>query len=163
MIIILDGLKSEIQNYSTIWNGRGDLIVSFRPDGVSRNEIRNFLEEMFKIPNVRDVYVPVQAKTNIVSGYAFVKLGSDADVESVLGQLSNLQMGGRTLYINEAKCKACKVAEGSIRSDPLTGEEKIVKLERCARCRMAWYCGKECQNQNWPHHRRDCKKSIDQL
>lgn len=59
-----------------------------------------------------------------------------------------------------SKCKTCEVEDGSIRTDPETGEEKKVKLERCAKCRMVWYCGKECQQQNWPYHKPNCHKST---
>ena len=62
--------------------------------------------------------------------------------------------------IKASKCKTCEVEDGSIRTDPETGEEKKVKLERCAKCRMVWYCGKECQQQNWPYHKPNCNKST---
>ena len=26
----------------------------------------------------------------------------------------------------------------------------------CAKCRLAHYCSKECQNRDWPYHRREC-------
>ena len=35
--------------------------------------------------------------------------------------------------IKASKCKTCEVEDGSIRTDPETGEEKKVKLERCAK------------------------------
>ena len=153
----MDGLKSEIQRYP-VKTGRGDLLVDNLPGGVTKNEIKKFLQE--KIPNAEKIHVPVERETNILIGVAFVKLRSDADVTSVINGVSNLKMGGRTLYISEPKCKTCEVAEGSIRTDPLTGEERLVKLERCGRCRRVWYCGKECQNQNWPYHKLNCKKST---
>ena len=62
--------------------------------------------------------------------------------------------------IKASKCKTCEVEDGSIRTDPETGEERKVKLERCAKCRMVWYCGKECQQQNWPYHKPNCTKST---
>jgi len=31
------------------------------------------------------------------------------------------------------------------------------KLMRCARCRRAFYCSKECQHASWTAHRADCK------
>ena len=27
---------------------------------------------------------------------------------------------------------------------------------RCGRCRLAWYCGAECQRAGWPQHRANC-------
>ena len=152
----MDGLKSEIQN-CPVKTGRG-LLVEDLPGDLSEGEIRQFLQERF--PNAQQVHVPKERDTNILIGVAFVKLRSDADVTSVINEVSNLKMGGRTLKISEAKCKTCEVAEGFIRADPLTGEERVVKLERCARCRIVWYCGKECQTQNWPYHKSNCKKTT---
>ena len=152
-------MKSEIQSYP-VKTGRGDLLVDNLPDEVSNDEIRKFLQE--KIPNAQEVvvYVPPERETSILKRVAFVKLGSVADVTSVINEVFNLKMGCRTLKISEPKCKTCEVAEGCIRTDPLTGEERLVRLHRCARCGMVWYCGKECQNQNWPYHKLNCKKST---
>lgn len=30
------------------------------------------------------------------------------------------------------------------------------RLMRCARCRVVYYCSKECQRKDWEHHRRAC-------
>ncbi|KAJ6521897.1 hypothetical protein DFH09DRAFT_1191988 [Mycena vulgaris] len=33
-----------------------------------------------------------------------------------------------------------------------------VKLQRCGKCQYQRYCSKECQQQDWPHHKRHCRK-----
>ena len=32
------------------------------------------------------------------------------------------------------------------------------KLSRCAGCRVAWYCGEECQGEDWDRHGGWCRK-----
>ena len=120
---------------------------------VNEDEVRNFLLE--NIPNARGVRAFKR-----FSKVAVVELEFDADVASVINQVSNLRFGDRSLEIKETKCKICEIEDGSIRIDPLTGEEEIIDLERCAGCRMAWYCGRECQTEDWPYHKPNCIKYI---
>ncbi|KAJ6570521.1 hypothetical protein DFH09DRAFT_1153725 [Mycena vulgaris] len=35
------------------------------------------------------------------------------------------------------------------------------KLNKCARCRTAMYCSKECQRADWVHHKPCCKLATD--
>ena len=32
------------------------------------------------------------------------------------------------------------------------------KLYRCAGCRKGWYCGEDCQLEDWERHKEWCKK-----
>ncbi|KAF7357679.1 hypothetical protein MVEN_00813500 [Mycena venus] len=34
----------------------------------------------------------------------------------------------------------------------------VVKLQRCGRCEYKRYCSKECQQRDWPNHKRYCHK-----
>ena len=77
------------------------MFVGSLPFGVSEDEVRTFLQE--NIPNAQKVRVPMDREKMEIKGMAFVELGSDADVTSVINQVSNLQMGGRPLKINESK------------------------------------------------------------
>ncbi|CAH8669292.1 unnamed protein product [Heterobilharzia americana] len=36
---------------------------------------------------------------------------------------------------------------------PTCGE---VASKRCSRCRQEWYCGRECQVEHWPRHKKAC-------
>ena len=119
------------------------------------------------ITNVRNHFCLVKDHTISTDAMIFIvpsdlalqyKLKSDADVTNVLDQVSNLRMGDKTLQINRAKCKTCEVADGSIWFYPWTGEEEKVILERCARCKVVWYCGKKCQQQSWRYHKPIRKK-----
>ena len=45
---------------------------------------------------------------------------------------------------NESKCNVCK-------------EKDTIK--KCSGCYMVWYCGPECQRQDWTTHKEACQKS----
>ena len=77
------------------------LFVGGLPFGVGEDEVRTFLQE--NIPNAQKIRVPMDRFENSIKGIAFVELSSDADVNDVVNQVSNLQMGGRPLKINESK------------------------------------------------------------
>ncbi|XP_068084363.1 zinc finger MYND domain-containing protein 10 [Anabrus simplex] len=32
--------------------------------------------------------------------------------------------------------------------------------KRCSRCKVTWYCGRECQVQHWPSHRSECEAKV---
>ena len=149
VLIIVNGLNSDIKNRPV-----KSLLVDGFPDHVNEDEVRIFLLE--KIPNAQGV----RTFCNIFPKAAIVRLGSDADVTSVINQVSNLQMGYRSLEIKESKCEKCEIKEGSIRTDPLTGEEEMIELLRCVRCKIAWYCGRECQEEDWPYHKLNCNIYI---
>ncbi|KAF9049228.1 hypothetical protein BDZ89DRAFT_1154542 [Hymenopellis radicata] len=38
-----------------------------------------------------------------------------------------------------------------------SGCENYKNLSKCAKCRTAMYCSRECQKQDWPHHKAFCK------
>ena len=107
IIIFVNGLKSEIRNKpakNDASSAGATLFVGGLPFGVSEDEVRTFLQE--NIPNAQKIRVPMDRFSNFensTKGIAFVELGSEADVNVVVNQVSNLQMGGRPLKINESK------------------------------------------------------------
>ncbi|CAD7970069.1 unnamed protein product, partial [Amoebophrya sp. A25] len=42
---------------------------------------------------------------------------------------------------------------------PATSSNQVVKLRPCPRCKLSWYCGKECQAAAFHHggHREECR------
>ena len=126
VIIIVNGLKSEIRNKpakndamsASSGGGFGDsgdsgatLFVGGLPFGVGEDDVRKFLQE--NIPNAQNVRVPIDRVDNSIKGIAFVELGSDADVNVVINQVSNLKMGGRSLKINQSVPKIIERPRGS--------------------------------------------------
>lgn len=35
------------------------------------------------------------------------------------------------------------------------------KLQRCGGCRLAFFCSKECQKENWPVHKLECRHNAE--
>ena len=116
---IVNGLKSEVRNNpakntSSLPIGgcsrcgclpcEATLFVAGLPIGVSEDYVRTFLQE--KIPNAKNVRVPINRLSKSIKGIAFVTLQSDADVNSVINQVSSLQMGGRSLKIKRGRAKS---------------------------------------------------------
>ena len=121
---IINGLKSEVRNNpakntNSVPNCgcfcEATLFVAGIPIGVSEDYARKFLQE--KIPNAKHVRVPFNRLSKSIKGIAFVTLQSDADVTSVINQVSSLQMGGRSLNIKRKRARSRERA----RSPPFGG------------------------------------------
>jgi len=37
---------------------------------------------------------------------------------------------------------------------------KRVPMKQCSRCKIAYYCGRECQRKDWKNHKKKCGKTI---
>jgi len=60
----------------------------------------------------------------------------------------------------EARKRSRDEAGGSFRQCGRCGGgvgEKVMK--RCTGCYLFWYCGKQCQLEDWPQHQQGCKKT----
>lgn len=58
-----------------------------------------------------------------------------------------------TLVEEEPKCNGCHKTE-------LKTE---LKLHKCSGCKIAKYCSKECQRDNWAEHKIECKKRQGEI
>ena len=50
----------------------------------------------------------------------------------------------------ERRCCCCGIWQTSTEN----------KLNRCSRCRLVYYCSKECQREDWMAHKPNCKKML---
>lgn len=37
-------------------------------------------------------------------------------------------------------------------------EREGIGIRKCSRCKIAWYCGPDCQKPHWPTHKEQCKR-----
>ncbi|GAA5887044.1 hypothetical protein JCM6882_009429 [Rhodosporidiobolus microsporus] len=82
---------------------------------------------------------------------------TEADVQA----LKEMQIAGHpvrtTDMLDNSGVKFCVVCKVTDR------EKKLVCCQKClAARRKVWYCGANCQRQDWPSHKRVCGKSIDE-
>lgn len=40
--------------------------------------------------------------------------------------------------------------------------KKREELKKCAKCRCAMYCSRDCQINHWKHHKKQCKLIVQQ-
>ena len=73
-------------------------------------------------------------------------LFSEADKKTIKAQRKEAKaLVGGSLY----KCKGCGM------DDP--------DNKRCTGCYLVWFCGKECQLEEWPTHKKECQEIRDQF
>ena len=77
------------------------MVVCGIPLDTSNDFIKKFLRD--KIPNAKNVRVPIDKEKGTTKGKAFVDLSSEANVKVVLCQVKGLEMGVRRLKIYEIK------------------------------------------------------------
>lgn len=69
----------------------------------------------------------------------------DADPEDLPVHHALLQT---VLSFTTRTCLSCRAASTEVRT----------ALKVCSQCKMAWSCNRECQQANWKHHKKVCKK-----
>lgn len=60
------------------------------------------------------------------------------------------------MFIENVEGAFCISSNASLRFKGECATCKKEALKRCARCKLVYYCGKECSKKDWPRHRKDC-------
>jgi len=66
-----------------------------------------------------------------------------AEFQKNVKKMANLQRDGAKMAGVLKTCRKCQ----------------SVGEKRCTGCFMVWYCGRDCQSQDWVNHKGDCKKT----
>ncbi|KAH9917464.1 uncharacterized protein B0H18DRAFT_1214570 [Fomitopsis serialis] len=64
--------------------------------------------------------------------------------------LAERQDTDKTIHRHNKTCRQCQAVE------------PIVKLSVCGKCKMFYYCSRECQRKDWPLHKNACKDFANQ-
>ena len=51
--------------------------------------------------------------------------------------------------VSEDKCQGC----GAL-------EHEVEKLLNCSQCKLVKYCGRQCQREDWPAHKKTCQETV---
>lgn len=60
------------------------------------------------------------------------------------------------MFIENVEGAFCMSSNASLKLKGECATCKKEALKRCARCKLVYYCGKECSKKDWPRHRKDC-------
>lgn len=92
--------------------------------------------------------IPVSPKYSLPLGDTSFRGPAKAQFEIALAHYRN---DGTPYDFYAVRCKGMGCAKAQDELD------EGMKLLRCARCREAAYCGKECQARDWPLYKKSCK------
>eukprot|EP01104_Vermistella_antarctica_P018771 TRINITY_DN7083_c0_g2_i1.p1 TRINITY_DN7083_c0_g2~~TRINITY_DN7083_c0_g2_i1.p1 ORF type:complete len:179 (+),score=23.59 TRINITY_DN7083_c0_g2_i1:294-830(+) len=55
-------------------------------------------------------------------------------------------------------CDQCQEEEVNWKTTSLADQKPKPTFKRCSRCRVTYYCSRECQLKHWSVHKKTCKK-----
>ncbi|ESK91135.1 egl9-like protein 2, partial [Moniliophthora roreri MCA 2997] len=89
---------------------------------------------------------PIFHIDNVVSQSGYSERSGTSARDKVLGTKEGRPtVSGAWKGRNQRQCSFCKKV----------GKDK--DLQKCSRCKLVFYCGKECQCMAWPSHKIFCK------
>ncbi|MFI5332718.1 MAG: zinc finger MYND domain-containing protein [Candidatus Babeliales bacterium] len=77
-----------------------------------------------------------------------IRVLANAGCRNITGQHLRYSVLEKFLDDFRPACNTCFKEETAIR-----------KLLQCSQCKTTYYCSRECQTQDWPEHKDECKKS----
>jgi len=75
----------------------------------TEDEVRTLFEEF---GNVQRVNIVMDRETGRPRGFGFVEMSDEAEGQNAIEKLDGIELGGRTLRINEAKPRAARSGGG---------------------------------------------------
>ncbi|KJA19000.1 hypothetical protein HYPSUDRAFT_217856 [Hypholoma sublateritium FD-334 SS-4] len=51
----------------------------------------------------------------------------------------------------------------SVSCSQCTTASEMANLQRCGKCKSAWYCSKDCQKKHWPIHKVGCRETSSDI
>ena len=82
------------------------LYVGNLPFDVDESQLRTLFQEGGR--EVAEVKMVTDRETGRPRGFAFVEMGSQADVQAAINALNGREVGGRSLTVNEARERASR-------------------------------------------------------
>ena len=67
------------------------------------------------------------------------------------GKITELSYVPKITFSKKLRCGTCKKSQDELKS---------TSLKSCDRCKIAFYCGKECQVKDFHLHKRACKHTV---
>lgn len=83
--------------------------------------------------------------------YDYYHLCEKCDIEAQMNMYNFFNNQGFRANIIDIS-ETCKLICG------YCDKEKKNKLKKCSRCKVYYYCSKECQKKDWPRHKLQCNK-----
>lgn len=99
--------------------------------------------ELMKMVNCLDEF-----KLKLVLTYDSMQLeGTDGlnDFKTIIRRLKRFRKGGRNIRFGQVKTYCVKCGKF------------LEKVKKCSRCKIAFYCSRECQKEDWSEHKKHCK------
>jgi hypothetical protein len=83
----------------------------------------------------------------------------DDDNNNVNNELSNISIGICSSNRNDDDDNLNNDSHNEKKKNCLCCLKKVEGTSRCAKCRTALYCSRECQVKHWPVHKKNCQDS----
>ena len=74
--------------------------------------------------------------------------------------MKHINLMSRTIGVNDDPEAIEKMLNSDTKYTCASCGKMAKKMSRCTKCKMSYYCNRECQKKNWKLHKRICKNDI---